>query len=194
MAGRPRLFDEQEIIKKAAEVFWTKGYEASSAEELLQAMDIGKGSFYLLFKGGKRELYQKSLELLSSESLNKLTIDIENSEDQMAFLKNKFLSLADASLERKKKGCYLGNAIVEMSNMDKETHQKAVKLLAKLEKAFEKIIETAQKEKKIRSKEKPTVLAKYLINLWNGINLTRRMNPDTESLKAVIHLQFKIVE
>ena len=54
MAGRPKIFDEQEVISKASQIFWEKGYEAASAEELLKAMGIGKGSFYLFFKGGKK--------------------------------------------------------------------------------------------------------------------------------------------
>jgi len=54
MAGRPKIFDEQDVINKAIEVFWGKGYEAASADELLKAMNIGKGSFYLSFRGGKR--------------------------------------------------------------------------------------------------------------------------------------------
>ena len=45
MAGRPKIFDEKDVIRKASAVFWKKGYEASSAEELLAAMQMGKGSF-----------------------------------------------------------------------------------------------------------------------------------------------------
>ena len=71
MAGRPRNFDENEIIRKASEIFWRKGYESSSAEELLEAMNMGKGSFYLHFKGGKQELYKRSLDLFSKESLER---------------------------------------------------------------------------------------------------------------------------
>ena len=66
MAGRPKIFEEKDIINKAIEVFWTKGYEAASSDDLLAAMGIGKGSFYLAFKGGKKELYEKSLEQFSS--------------------------------------------------------------------------------------------------------------------------------
>lgn len=55
MAGRPKIFDEREAIQNATEIFRNKGYDTASAEELLNAMGIGKGSFYLAFKGGKQE-------------------------------------------------------------------------------------------------------------------------------------------
>ncbi len=71
MAGRPKIFDKKDVIRKASEVFWKKGYEASSAEVLLSAMQMGKGSFYLHFKGGKKELYQRSLDLFSKEAMER---------------------------------------------------------------------------------------------------------------------------
>src|SRR5690606_4205010 len=71
MAGRPKIFDEKEAIRKATDVFWKNGYEASSTEELLSAMGIGKGSFYLHFKGGKKELYQRSLDLFSDDAMKR---------------------------------------------------------------------------------------------------------------------------
>lgn len=56
MAGRHKTYDEQVVLDKAIEVFWKKGYELSSAENLLKAMGIGKGSFYFAFKKWKTRI------------------------------------------------------------------------------------------------------------------------------------------
>jgi TetR/AcrR family transcriptional repressor of nem operon len=52
MTGRPKTFDERAVIERAQRVFWRRGYSAASTDELLAAMGIGKGSFYLAFPGG----------------------------------------------------------------------------------------------------------------------------------------------
>lgn len=192
MAGRPRQFDEIEIIERAAEVFWVKGYEAASAEELLMAMNIGKGSFYLTFKGGKRELFEKTLEHFSKESLEKLSKGIASSHDKLAYLKQVFYELTEDAHVSKNKGCYLGNAIVEMSNLDRELQLKAGYLLYKHELEYVKIISTLQGTGAIKTPESPEILGKYLINLWNGINITKRCSGDASALRSIIDLSFKI--
>lgn len=194
MAGRPKIFDEQTVIDKAIEVFWTKGYEAASAEELLKAMNIGKGSFYLSFKGGKKELFEKSLEQFSNKAAEKFGRDLASSNDPVGFLKNFFLSMADSPRERQLKGCYLGNAIVEMSNIDNKTKNKAAKLLSQLEENFRIIIEDAIQSNRLKTKESPEILARLLINLWNGINITRRMHPEDKTLKRMIELELEILQ
>ncbi len=193
MAGRPKIFDEKDVIRKASEIFWKKGYEASSAEEILEAMNMGKGSFYLHFKGGKKELYQRSLELFSTEAMERFYKNLSQEPDEIDFLKQFILSLSDAPNDRKQKGCYLGNGVVEMSNLDVKTKDQAGALLNKLEAAFVKIITKAQKAGRLKTQVSPTLLAKYLINLRNGINVTARAEKITKVLKEMIELSLEVL-
>lgn len=59
--ARPREFDRDAALKAATEVFWSKGFAATSTEDLVQAMGIGRQSFYNAF-GDKRRLYLEALE------------------------------------------------------------------------------------------------------------------------------------
>lgn len=194
MAGRPKIFDEQEVIQKAIEVFWRKGYEAASATELLNAMNIGKGSFYLAFKDGKKELYSKTLEQFSNQAIEKFNNELIRSDNPVLFLKGFFIGLVDLPQNRKANGCYFGNAIVEMSNIDEHAQEKASKLLSKLEKNFESIITQAQENNLLKNKTSADVLARHLINLWNGIHITQRMHPNDPLTKEIIELNLQILD
>lgn len=194
MAGRPKIFDEQEAIQKATEVFRNKGYDTASADELLGAMGIGKGSFYLAFKGGKQELYVRSIKQFAENFNKKIAQAIENSEDQIKFLRQFFLNLAyveDCDAER---GCYLGNALVQLSEKDQDIKKITAELLKGLQRVFAETIKKAQEKGQLKTKEDPEILAWYLTNLWNGIHVTRRMESSPEILRSMIEMNLKLLE
>ncbi|MDP9960293.1 TetR/AcrR family transcriptional regulator [Chryseobacterium lathyri] len=193
MAGRPKIFDEQEAVAKATEVFRDKGYDTASADELLCAMGIGKGSFYLAFKGGKRELYIRSITQFSEDFFQKFSTRIAASEDKVQFVRQFFLSLADASDCDKERGCYLGNALVQLSEKDHEIKKITAQLLKKLQILFAETIRNAQENRQISSTEDPEIIGWHLSNLWNGIHVTRRMESSPKILRNIIEMNLKIL-
>lgn len=193
MTGRPRTYEPEVLIDRAIDVFWTKGYDAASAKDLLQALQIGQGSFYNTFEGGKRELFEKCINRFSEKELKKFHAGLQQSDDSIEFLKNFFRATVNSPKERKLKGCFLCNTIVELANIDSELESTAAKLLARLEDSFRTIIEQAQQEGRLENSTSPEVLAKHLINLWNGINITQRLHPNDKTIKAVIEMNLELL-
>src|SRR5260221_13442153 len=64
--GRPRAFDRDEALERAMQVFWRKGYEATSVSDLTRAMDINPPSLYAAF-GDKERLYLAAIERYEKE-------------------------------------------------------------------------------------------------------------------------------
>ena len=194
MAGRPRLFKDEVLIDRAMEVFWMKGFHAASAQDLMQAMDIGQGSFYRSFPRGKRELYQKSLSRFLQKSIDTFYEGLDKSQDPVQYVKDYFYAIVDRSERARMNGCFLGNAIVELCNLDEETKSLSVSLLSKLKDGFEKAIVNGQKIGLIDKQRSSGMIATYLINFWNGINVTHRMHMDDKQLKELIEMNLKVLE
>src|ERR1700753_789851 len=58
--GRPRSFDETEALEKATQVFWSKGYDGVTIDDLVAGMGVGRPSLYAVF-GDKRTLFLRAL-------------------------------------------------------------------------------------------------------------------------------------
>lgn len=192
MTGRPKSFNEEEVVNKAITIFWKNGYEATSTEKLLTGMDLNKGSLYNTF-GSKKELFTKSLEQFAAHSIAMVEEQILASNNPVEGIKNFFISLASSNEEDHNKGCFMCNTIAELNNIDTELTRKASVNLKKLENVFLKYIQEAKEQNRLTTKEEASVLARYLLNLWNGINTTRKIYKDKNELEPVIRLQLSVL-
>lgn len=192
MKGRPSIFHDQEIIQKAQELFWKKGFNATSMVDLSKATGAGAGTLYNTFKGGKKQLFKASLQQ-RKEAFNDFKILLENSDKPIKLIKDFFLSVAYASNESHLKGCIVANTLVEMTFIDAELQDKAIEILKDTEKLYTTTILKEQKKGNIKSKLPADVLGKYLITLWCGINSLRRIYPDQEILKKQIEIQLQVI-
>jgi len=59
--GRPRSFDERDALEKATQVFWSKGYDGVTIDDLVDGMGVGRPTLYSVF-GDKRTLFLRVLK------------------------------------------------------------------------------------------------------------------------------------
>lgn len=192
MRGRPNVFDQKEIVLKAQEIFWEKGYNATSLSDLSNGTGAGAGSIYNAFRGGKKELFKKSLSQ-RREVLNSFKNRLESSNNPVQLIKEYFLEIAFSCYKSHKKGCIVANTIVEMPFIDEELEIDAIEILKDTERLFINAILTEQGNGTLKSKIPAEVLAKYLITIWCGINSLRRIYPSKVVLEEQIELQLRIL-
>jgi TetR/AcrR family transcriptional repressor of nem operon len=192
MAGRPKIFDQQTALEKASELFWEKGYEATSLDDLIGAMGIQKGSFYNAF-GSKKKLFIESIKLHDTKSFTEFRKLLNETENSISLIKSLFLQFADGPETQHNKGCFAGNILAELVGLDEELTIDAKKYLITLEKIFIEQIKIAQRNGNLQNQTDAKILARYLLNLWNGINITRRIYPSNKELKPLIEFQLTIL-
>src|SRR6202046_5098726 len=102
--ARPKQFDREKALRKAIRLFAQKGFAATSTDELMQVMDVGRQSMYDTF-GDKRALFLKALETYVSESVNTIRDVLEESGPALAAIRNALASFAERKDLSSTEGC-----------------------------------------------------------------------------------------
>lgn len=189
-AGRPKDFSEARVLDKAVDVFWKQGYEATSLEDLLAAMGIGKGSMYHTF-GNKRDVFERALARFMENFTSWFGSEMAKAANPIDFIKKFFRDLARQGKNEHKKGCFLGNTVAELAGIDPGLQKLAAGYLQQMETLFLVHIQRAQATGQLKTSEEPALLARHLINLWNGINISRRVYHQPGELLPLIDMQLR---
>jgi TetR/AcrR family transcriptional repressor of nem operon len=138
--ARPREFDPDQALERATRVFWARGFEHTSLDDLCAATALNRSSLYAAF-GDKRALYRKSLaryEEGSVERIRKAFADRAPRAGLKAFL----AGLIDAIVEGPgRRGCFIGNCAAEMARLDRTAAARVKQSLERIEQTFQAALE-----------------------------------------------------
>jgi TetR/AcrR family transcriptional repressor of nem operon len=130
-------FDKDEILSKAMNVFWNKGYENTSMKDLMSATDLLKGSLYNTFKS------KENLFLLCLDRYGENSSSLHYKQgDPSLYLQVFFSRLVDEGASKSfTKGCFIMNSCMEFAYENSVLSKKAKSLFSKTEKNFQNVLE-----------------------------------------------------
>jgi TetR/AcrR family transcriptional regulator, transcriptional repressor for nem operon len=117
--ARPKEFDEDGALRKAIRLFSQQGFAATSTEDLMRAMDIGRQSMYDTF-GDKRALFLRALEMYVTESIHNVRAELEKPGSALSAIQNALVTFAERDDLSSAQGCMGLNAISEFGRRDSE--------------------------------------------------------------------------
>jgi AcrR family transcriptional regulator len=120
--ARPKEFDEDKALHKAIHLFSQQGFAATSTDELMRVMDVGRQSMYDTF-GDKRGLFLKALKTYVNESVNTICDALESPGPALAAIQNALVSFAERKDLSSTEGCMGINAVCEFGQRDPEVNQ-----------------------------------------------------------------------
>lgn len=133
--GRPREFDEEEVVDRALAAFWRKGYEATSVSDLMEATGLAKGSVYKGF-GDKRSFFLRVLTEYLEAGRARYRRHDGAGADAIATLRAWMLGGVSCGTEdTPPSGCFAVNTAVELAERDAEirallqSHERALQAL-----------------------------------------------------------------
>jgi len=117
--ARPKEFDQDSALRKAIRLFSQQGFAATSTDDLMRAMDVGRQSMYDTF-GDKQALFLKALEIYVTESVHAIRAELEKPGSALSAIQNALVTFAERRDLSSAEGCMGLNAISEFGQRDPE--------------------------------------------------------------------------
>ena len=181
---RVKLFDQEEALNKAMELFWEKGYASTSLHDLTSHIGIGKGSFYATFNS-KQAIFQAAFDLYRNSRVELLE-QLLNSEPNVKIGLQKLMkfNLEELLNDNKHKGCFIANTCSEFSGANEILKDKLVEHYSIVQQALVNYL----KRGKLSSKKAESVAA-MIITFLMGMNQQAKFKRDKKSyLSSIEHL------
>lgn len=181
--ARTRSFDERAVIADAMTVFWRKGYEATSIDDLVQATGINRASMYGTF-GSKEGLLLAALDhYVLAVNRQRLRL-LEGKGTVRDCLGAYFDSLiAFSTGDGRGLGCLLTNTAIELSPRNARIRKKLKAIFDQVETAFRRLLERGQAAGEIAADRDPEALAHFLLTTVQGLRVIARADPDPVAMR-----------
>lgn len=181
--GRPRSFDEAEVVERAMELFWRRGYAGTSLRDLSGELGLLPGSLYAAF-GDKHQLFVKALERYAAGML--AATSGLSTGPALPRIGELLAGALAAAVDHPGRGCMLGNSAAELAPEDPAAAAVVREGLRALEGAIEAALLRGQREGEVRSEIDCAVQARLLVVLVQGLHVLARAETDPHRLDAVI--------
>ena len=166
--GPAPQFDREEVLRKALELFWAQGYEATGMAQLVEHVGIGRQSLYNAF-GDKHSLFLEALQAYDRQFLGQLVETLEAPGSPLGNVRRVFEMWKKLVFEGEFKGCLYASASASMGRHDPIVAAALAKAYDRLEEVFVKTFERAREAGEIGPEVDPRDLARLFLNTGQGL-------------------------
>ncbi|MHA1598419.1 MAG: TetR/AcrR family transcriptional regulator, partial [Alphaproteobacteria bacterium] len=158
--ARPKEFNEEKALDQALDVFWSKGYEATSLGDLTDAMGISKSSFYDTF-ASKHALFLSSMDRYRATTVKQALAILDG--DLPA--RDAIAAIFDYIVEDKdRRGCFIGNCALEVGSRDTQALLRISGGIENFATVFADTIKRGQSAGEISKTLNPRVVGRFLMS------------------------------
>lgn len=189
--ARPREFDEEKVLDKIMMLFWEKGFEGTSLDDIINVSDLNKGSLYSCF-GNKEKLFQLALENYAVKGPFYPFQEYESPLQRLAAFYSKLVTVA-VEHKQERRGCFVFNSCLEFANKKGRLASFVSDVGRRNEGFFHKLMSEAKKKRELPEKVNPIKAADRAHATAFTIQEMSKFKPDKEFLADIANSFFESI-
>lgn len=191
---RPRKFDESDVIAAARDEFWTRGYGATSVDDLTAATGLGKGSLYGAF-GDKHGLFIRALDDYITTSLDTVYAQLRGSGYGAYERLTRHIrwQASAAATDKARRGCMMARTAAELGSTDDDVGDKIERAYSIWRGALADTIAEAQRDGDIDPTVDAQALAGTLLTFMRGMEALHEGGVKPAQLKSAAEQMIALI-
>jgi len=182
--ARPKEFDQEKALRNAIRLFSQQGFAATSTDDLMRVMEVGRQSMYDTF-GDKRALFLKALELYVTESVHSINVELERPGSALAAVRNALVTFAQRKDLSSAEGCMGLNAISEFGQRDADVTRISRDAAHVLRQTLMHVLTRAKKQGEISSDANLDSMADFFESTLAGIKMAAKAGKSRLALRNI---------
>lgn len=192
--ARKKEFDEDELLEKAVHLFWRKGYNGTSAQDLVDGLGINRSSIYNTYTD-KLTLFKMALQRYQQTETNAMVTMLARADNAKKAVKQIFSGLIKESAEDALlKGCFMVNTSMELSGTDQDVGEIVKKNNQSVEDALTRIIEKGQKDGQFSAKQNARTYARFIFGNITAIRVAARSGTPKQVLQDMADVAMSAIK
>jgi AcrR family transcriptional regulator len=182
--ARPKEFDRDTALDRAMTVFWSKGYAATSTDDLLSAMGIGRQSMYDSF-GDKRRLYLEALARYQDASVSAHIERLRGKKSPLAGIEAMLAGVVADDRAVRERGCMGVNAVSELGCTDPDVTRMRGESDRRLSAALRARLDEAREAGELRRGLDVDTAAAFIGTTMLGLQVGARAGRPVKALREI---------
>lgn len=188
--GRPRSFDADVVLDKAAEAFRSKGYKATSLEDLEKATGLRRASLYGAFKN-KHSIYVAVLKRYDATRFARMAAELDAAPTGRRAVERLFESVLGECGESG--GCLMANAAMDRGASDAEAGRCVADNRKRIEGALRAAVARGRKDGSFKKEGNSAVTAGFLYSVMLGLRSMAQSGCTCAELREIAGVALKSV-
>lgn len=191
--SRTREFDTEAVLDQMVDVFWRKGYEATSIQDLVDSTRVNRPSLYSAY-GDKEQLFLRVLERFSARFSQRLLGPLRTEPSLQKALEQMF----ERHVERLTHpdfppGCLIVNTMHKSASMPERVVRHIAARANEMEEGLYQALRRAQQKGQIGPERDARALARFFVATMHGMAIAARVDPNQHALRDIASQALSVV-
>ena len=174
-----KLFDENEVLEKAMNLFWKKGYYATSIQDLVNYLGINRASLYDTY-GGKKNLFEKTFLHYTTTNRDAQKKFLDSHDDIRVGFKKLFdMAIQQSNSDEDNKGCFAVNSTIEFIPNVKDFSSLVRENKKQFEEIFFNYLLLGVERNQISGDKNLQAIATLFFTFYSGLKVVTKVDFDT---------------
>ncbi|MET8828927.1 TetR family transcriptional regulator [Streptomyces sp. NPDC004610] len=193
--ARTKEFDPDAALQSALELFWRKGYEATSMADLVAHLGIARASIYATY-GNKRDLYLKALDRYGEARTPGLTRELSQPGPALPAVRALVRRFAEEAADetRRPHGCLVTNTAAELAPHDPGAARRVERSWGHTETLLHAALLRAQAQGELAADRDPRALARMLLVLMQGLRVVGKASDDPARVRDAVEQALTLLD